>query len=220
MQDYLKLKSGGLVCCARPFKRDKMPWQSPRCGFIWTSSTSHFPSRCVFALQKRLLYVTGLLCLIMTSQASLKGPGALPKCPFQVLPWQSSHELSASTILKTLCPQFSQYLHENASYVRPLEEGMLHLFESITEDTVTVLVRFPPFRFQKDFYRAQTLTCCFFLSGNNCEIEGLLRTFGFLLRLFKKDSSLSVKKVPFISQIKFKGTVSGMQHCQHLQLKY
>ncbi|XP_065446808.1 protein phosphatase 1 regulatory subunit 21 isoform X9 [Chrysemys picta bellii] len=35
--------------------------------------------------------------------------------------------------------QFSQYLHENASYVRPLEEGMLHLFESITEDTVTVL---------------------------------------------------------------------------------
>ncbi|XP_006744804.1 protein phosphatase 1 regulatory subunit 21 [Leptonychotes weddellii] len=35
--------------------------------------------------------------------------------------------------------KFSQYLHENASYVRPLEEGMLHLFESITEDTVTVL---------------------------------------------------------------------------------
>ncbi|NWW39977.1 PPR21 phosphatase, partial [Panurus biarmicus] len=46
---------------------------------------------------------------------------------------------SASTILKPLCPQFSQYLHENAFYVRPLEEGMLHLFESITEDTVTVL---------------------------------------------------------------------------------
>lgn len=38
--------------------------------------------------------------------------------------------------------QFSQHLHENASYVRPLEEGMLHLFESITEDTVTVLVIF------------------------------------------------------------------------------
>uniref|UniRef100_A0A8V0Z3M0 Protein phosphatase 1 regulatory subunit 21 n=1 Tax=Gallus gallus TaxID=9031 RepID=A0A8V0Z3M0_CHICK len=35
--------------------------------------------------------------------------------------------------------QFSQYLHENAFYVRPLEEGMLQLFESITEDTVTVL---------------------------------------------------------------------------------
>ncbi|XP_005999346.1 protein phosphatase 1 regulatory subunit 21 isoform X4 [Latimeria chalumnae] len=35
--------------------------------------------------------------------------------------------------------QFSQYLHENASYVRPMEEGMLHLFESITEDTVTTL---------------------------------------------------------------------------------
>ncbi|XP_058020969.1 protein phosphatase 1 regulatory subunit 21 isoform X2 [Ahaetulla prasina] len=35
--------------------------------------------------------------------------------------------------------QFSQYLHENASYIRPLEEGILHLFESITEDTITVL---------------------------------------------------------------------------------
>lgn len=78
---------------------------------------------------------------------------------------------------------------------------MMHLFESITEDTVTVLVRFSPFSIQKDFYRAKTLTCVFFLSGNNCEIEGLLRTFSFLLRLFKKDSSLSVKKVHLIDQI-------------------
>lgn len=75
---------------------------------------------------------------------------------------------------------------------------MLHLFESITEDTVTVLVSFPPLSIQEDFYRAKTLTCCFYLSGNNCEIEGLLRTFSFLLRIFKKDSSLSVKKVLFI----------------------
>lgn len=36
--------------------------------------------------------------------------------------------------------QFSHHLHENASYVRPLEEGMLWLYESITEGTVTVLV--------------------------------------------------------------------------------
>ncbi|KAG8123088.1 putative KLRAQ motif-containing protein [Naja naja] len=35
--------------------------------------------------------------------------------------------------------EFSQYLHENASYIRPLEEGILHLFENITEDTITVL---------------------------------------------------------------------------------
>lgn len=39
-----------------------------------------------------------------------------------------------------LCVQFSQYLHENAAYVRPLEEVMLQLHQSITEDTVTVLV--------------------------------------------------------------------------------
>uniref|UniRef100_A0A673Y738 Protein phosphatase 1 regulatory subunit 21 n=1 Tax=Salmo trutta TaxID=8032 RepID=A0A673Y738_SALTR len=36
-------------------------------------------------------------------------------------------------------PQFSQYLHENAAYVRPLEEGLVQLHQSITEDTVTVL---------------------------------------------------------------------------------
>ncbi|XP_062911695.1 protein phosphatase 1 regulatory subunit 21 isoform X3 [Mobula hypostoma] len=44
--------------------------------------------------------------------------------------------------------QFSEYLHENASYVRPLEEGMLHLFESITEESVTTLetaVKLKPF---------------------------------------------------------------------------
>ncbi|PKU34808.1 protein phosphatase 1 regulatory subunit 21 isoform x1 [Limosa lapponica baueri] len=57
----------------------------------------------------------------------------------QLLTRNSLQDPLASTILKSLCAQFSQYLHENASYVRPLEEGMLHLFESITEDTVTVL---------------------------------------------------------------------------------
>ncbi|KAM3862684.1 protein phosphatase 1 regulatory subunit 21 [Diretmus argenteus] len=35
--------------------------------------------------------------------------------------------------------KFSQYLHENAAYVRPLEDSLLQLHESITEDTVTVL---------------------------------------------------------------------------------
>uniref|UniRef100_A0A8C8TZP9 Protein phosphatase 1 regulatory subunit 21 six-helix bundle domain-containing protein n=1 Tax=Peromyscus maniculatus bairdii TaxID=230844 RepID=A0A8C8TZP9_PERMB len=46
---------------------------------------------------------------------------------------------SAIDAISPLNQKFSQYLHENASYVRPLEEGMLHVFESITEDTVTVL---------------------------------------------------------------------------------
>ncbi|XP_038607200.1 protein phosphatase 1 regulatory subunit 21 [Tachyglossus aculeatus] len=46
---------------------------------------------------------------------------------------------SAIDAISPVNQKFSQYLHENAAYVRPLEEGMLHLFESITEDTVTVL---------------------------------------------------------------------------------
>ncbi|XP_068865459.1 protein phosphatase 1 regulatory subunit 21 isoform X1 [Aphelocoma coerulescens] len=46
---------------------------------------------------------------------------------------------SATDTISPLNQKFSQYLHENAAYVRPLEEGMLHLFKSITEDTVTVL---------------------------------------------------------------------------------
>ena len=64
--------------------------------------------------------------------------------------------------------QFSQYLHENASYVRPLEEGMLHLFESITEDTVTVLV-IPSLFYSRKWE--------LLLAGNafNCEITFLSR---------------------------------------------
>ncbi|NP_001085000.1 protein phosphatase 1 regulatory subunit 21 [Xenopus laevis] len=46
---------------------------------------------------------------------------------------------SAIDVVSPLNKKFSEYLHENASYVRPLEDGMLQLFESITEDTVTVL---------------------------------------------------------------------------------
>ncbi|XP_043911277.1 protein phosphatase 1 regulatory subunit 21 isoform X2 [Protopterus annectens] len=46
---------------------------------------------------------------------------------------------SAIDTISPLNQKFSQHLHENAVYVRPLEEGMIHLFESITEDTVTIL---------------------------------------------------------------------------------
>ncbi|KAG9259878.1 protein phosphatase 1 regulatory subunit 21 [Astyanax mexicanus] len=41
--------------------------------------------------------------------------------------------------ISALNQKFSQYLHENAAYVRPLEDGLLQLHQSITEDTVTVL---------------------------------------------------------------------------------
>lgn len=59
-----------------------------------------------------------------------------------------SNSFKASTPM-----QFSQHLHENASYIRPLEEGMLHLFESITEDTVTVLVIFLLMVFLLPFFK-------------------------------------------------------------------
>ncbi|XP_048392448.1 protein phosphatase 1 regulatory subunit 21 isoform X4 [Stegostoma tigrinum] len=52
---------------------------------------------------------------------------------------------SATDTISPLNQKFSEYLHENASYVRPLEEGMLHLFESITEETVTSLGKSVPF---------------------------------------------------------------------------
>ncbi|XP_043551551.1 protein phosphatase 1 regulatory subunit 21 isoform X2 [Chiloscyllium plagiosum] len=55
---------------------------------------------------------------------------------------------SATDTISPLNQKFSEYLHENASYVRPLEEGMLNLFESITEETVTTLettVKLKPF---------------------------------------------------------------------------
>ncbi|KAK2921993.1 protein phosphatase 1 regulatory subunit 21 isoform X1 [Channa argus] len=41
--------------------------------------------------------------------------------------------------ISPLNQKFSQYLHENAAYVRPLEDSFLHFHQSITEDTVTVL---------------------------------------------------------------------------------
>ncbi|XP_028676031.1 protein phosphatase 1 regulatory subunit 21 [Erpetoichthys calabaricus] len=46
---------------------------------------------------------------------------------------------SAIDAISPLNQKFSQYLHENAAYVRPLEEGMLQLFETITDETVTTL---------------------------------------------------------------------------------
>ncbi|KAM5293005.1 protein phosphatase 1 regulatory subunit 21 isoform 5-T5 [Ctenodactylus gundi] len=46
---------------------------------------------------------------------------------------------SAIDAVSPLNQKFSRHLHENASYVRPLEEGMLQVFESVTENTVTVL---------------------------------------------------------------------------------
>ncbi|XP_061600829.1 protein phosphatase 1 regulatory subunit 21 [Cololabis saira] len=41
--------------------------------------------------------------------------------------------------ISPLNQKFSQYLHENAAYVRPLEDSFLQLYQSITEDTVTAL---------------------------------------------------------------------------------
>ncbi|XP_043111099.1 protein phosphatase 1 regulatory subunit 21 isoform X3 [Puntigrus tetrazona] len=51
-----------------------------------------------------------------------------------IYPLDSSIEAISPVNLK-----FSQYLHENASYLRPLEEDLLQLHHSITEDGITAL---------------------------------------------------------------------------------
>lgn len=52
----------------------------------------------------------------------------------QIYPRDSSIETISAVNQK-----FSQYLHENASYLRPLEEDLLQLHQSITEDAITAL---------------------------------------------------------------------------------
>ncbi|TKS85428.1 Protein phosphatase 1 regulatory subunit 21 [Collichthys lucidus] len=55
---------------------------------------------------------------------------------------QRVHIYPLDSSIETISPlnqKFSQYLHENAAYVRPLEDSFLQLHQSITEDTVTVL---------------------------------------------------------------------------------
>uniref|UniRef100_A0AAX7V1T5 Protein phosphatase 1 regulatory subunit 21 n=1 Tax=Astatotilapia calliptera TaxID=8154 RepID=A0AAX7V1T5_ASTCA len=56
---------------------------------------------------------------------------------------QRVHIYPLDSSIETISPlnqKFSQYLHENAAYVRPLEDSFLQLYQSITEDTVTVLL--------------------------------------------------------------------------------
>uniref|UniRef100_A0A8C2WZN5 Protein phosphatase 1 regulatory subunit 21 n=1 Tax=Cyclopterus lumpus TaxID=8103 RepID=A0A8C2WZN5_CYCLU len=43
--------------------------------------------------------------------------------------------------ISPLNQKFSQYLHENAAYVRPLEDGFLQLHQSITEDTLPTITQ-------------------------------------------------------------------------------
>ncbi|KAM6367776.1 protein phosphatase 1 regulatory subunit 21 isoform 3-T4 [Alca torda] len=93
---------------------------------------------------------------------------------------------SATDTISPLNQKFSQYLHENASYVRPLEEGMLHLFESITEDTVTVLVRFVIFSIEKDFYRAKLLMCCFSFQETAVKLKAFSENLASYLCFLRK----------------------------------
>ncbi|KAM9726654.1 protein phosphatase 1 regulatory subunit 21 [Menidia menidia] len=55
---------------------------------------------------------------------------------------QRVHIYPLDSSLEPISPlnqKFSQYLLESAAYVRPLEDSFLQLYQSITEDTVTVL---------------------------------------------------------------------------------
>ncbi|XP_074435003.1 protein phosphatase 1 regulatory subunit 21 isoform X2 [Larus michahellis] len=93
---------------------------------------------------------------------------------------------SATDTISPLNQKFSQYLHENASYVRPLEEGMLHLFESITEDTVTVLVRFLIFSIEKDFHRAKILMWCFSFQETAVKLKAFSENLASYLCFLRK----------------------------------
>ncbi|NWZ96188.1 PPR21 phosphatase, partial [Nesospiza acunhae] len=94
---------------------------------------------------------------------------------------------SATDTISPLNQKFSQYLHENASYVRPLEEGMLHLFESITEDTVTVLVRLPLLVPTKIFTEQKHLPVVFSFQETTVKLkafsEHLASYLGFLRKI-------------------------------------
>ncbi|XP_077586271.1 protein phosphatase 1 regulatory subunit 21 [Stigmatopora nigra] len=52
--------------------------------------------------------------------------------------------------------KFSQYLHENAVYVRPLEDSFLQLHQSITEDTFTVLETVDKLKYFSDNFSSYT----------------------------------------------------------------
>ncbi|XP_029031166.1 protein phosphatase 1 regulatory subunit 21 [Betta splendens] len=68
-----------------------------------------------------------------------------------IYPLDSSIEL-----ISPLNQKFSQYLHENAAYVRPLEESFLQLHQSITEDTVTILETTPKLKSFADNFSSYT----------------------------------------------------------------
>ncbi|XP_058880680.1 protein phosphatase 1 regulatory subunit 21-like [Acipenser ruthenus] len=77
---------------------------------------------------------------------------------------------SATDTISPLNQKFSQYLHENAAYVRPLEEGMLHLSDSITEDTVTTLETTVKL---KEFSNHFTSYTCFLQKILPCQLKSL-----------------------------------------------
>ncbi|RXM34421.1 Protein phosphatase 1 regulatory subunit 21 [Acipenser ruthenus] len=77
---------------------------------------------------------------------------------------------SATDTISPLNQKFSQYLHENAAYVRPLEEGMLHLSDSITEDTVTTLETTVKL---KEFSNHFTSYTCFLQKIHPCQLKSL-----------------------------------------------
>ncbi|NXU51088.1 PPR21 phosphatase, partial [Turnix velox] len=93
---------------------------------------------------------------------------------------------SATDTISPLNQKFSQYLHENALYVRPLEEGMVRLFESITEDTVTVLVRFHTFSTAKDFCEAKIVMCCFSFQETAVKLKTFSENFASYLCFLRK----------------------------------
>uniref|UniRef100_A0A8C4ZL74 Protein phosphatase 1 regulatory subunit 21 n=1 Tax=Gadus morhua TaxID=8049 RepID=A0A8C4ZL74_GADMO len=91
------------------------------------SSPAHFPLKARDLAGQALAFVQDLVAALLN---------------FHSYTEQRVHIYPRDSSIEPISPlnqKFSQYLHENAAYVRPLEDGLLQLHQSITEDTVTVL---------------------------------------------------------------------------------
>uniref|UniRef100_A0A8C5AUX7 Protein phosphatase 1 regulatory subunit 21 n=1 Tax=Gadus morhua TaxID=8049 RepID=A0A8C5AUX7_GADMO len=101
------------------------------------SSPAHFPASLSLSVRASLKardLAGQALAFVQDLVAALLNFHSYTEQRVHIYPRDSSIEP-----ISPLNQKFSQYLHENAAYVRPLEDGLLQLHQSITEDTVTVL---------------------------------------------------------------------------------
>ncbi|XP_028844331.1 protein phosphatase 1 regulatory subunit 21 [Denticeps clupeoides] len=120
--------------------------------------------------------------------------------------------------ISALNQKFSQYLHENAAFVRPLEDSLLQLHQSITEDTVTVLEtvnklqdfskyfssytsflkKILPYQLKSLEEECEAALCTSSLTSKNQELQGDIRR---VTSVFEKlQSYISLLALPSVQQ--------------------